>query len=114
MFFFIGGITPRIKKLEDQPHPCPACGRSTFYHVRIIHYLNLFFIPVAPVKKGPSFYLCENCGFESPEPTMPSDFYADEISSSWQNSSRSQVCPGCGRLSDREFNYCPYCGHPLK
>lgn len=113
MFFFVGGITPRLKKLTDQPLTCPHCGRASLYRVKIDHYLNLFFIPVAPVKKGQPFYLCENCGFQSPE-ASDKPFAAQDTAFSQPNSNGLKVCPGCGRLTEKEFYFCPYCGHPLK
>jgi len=114
MFFFVGGITPKLKKLNDQPLICPRCGLASLYQVEIDHYLNLFFIPVAPVKKGQPFYRCENCGWESPETSESFKPNASDQSPAPQNSTGSQVCPSCGRLADKEFYYCPYCGHSLK
>ncbi len=68
MFIFIGGITPRIKRLNEEPGICPNCGHSSLYRVRIDHYLNIFFIPLFPVKKGSPVYLCKKCGLELSEP----------------------------------------------
>jgi len=113
MFFFIGGITPKLKKLNDQPLICPRCGRSSLFQVRIDHYLNLFFIPVARVKSGPPFYLCENCGWESRETSASSGPLTSDPSFRPPSSTGPQVCPVCGRLVDKDFYYCPYCGHPL-
>lgn len=109
MFFFIGGITPKIKKLEDQPRICPFCGRLSLYRVQIDHYLNLFFIPIMAVKKGKPFFLCENCQHE----------FLEEPDSEARNQVNFQVnshkvCPDCGRLVEKDFSYCPYCGRSLK
>ncbi|MBC7363421.1 MAG: zinc ribbon domain-containing protein [Candidatus Aminicenantes bacterium] len=111
MFFFIGGITPKLKKLSEQPLVCPRCGRNSLFQVKIDHYLNLFFIPVARIKSSSPFYLCENCGWESPEPSGRFDSASFDQS---QSPSGKNVCQFCGRLVDKDFYYCPYCGHPLK
>lgn len=107
MFFFIGGISPRIKKLVELPGICPRCGLSTLYLVRLDHYLHLFFIPLFPVKKGRAVRLCENCGLEISEQdtwtSRPEDM----------NSRAAGTCPGCGRLLEPGFRFCPYCGRPL-
>ncbi|MGC9056803.1 MAG: zinc ribbon domain-containing protein [Candidatus Saccharicenans sp.] len=108
MFFFIGGISPKLKKLEDQARICPACGQSAVYQVRLNHYLMLFFIPIFPVKKGKPFFLCENCGHKFSEGETGSPSLEDYQARS------PRLCPNCGRLIDRGFRFCPYCGHPLK
>lgn len=108
MFFFVGGITPKIKKLDDQPRSCPLCGRLSLYRVRVDHYLNLFFIPLFAVKKGQSFFLCENCEQEFSEES-------GSVAGTFQGfrPHSPQVCPSCGRLVENDFRYCPYCGRSL-
>jgi len=108
MFFFIGGLTPKIKKLDDQPKICPRCGQASFYKVRIDSYLNLFFIPICPVKRGQPFYLCENCRLKSPE--SRESFSGQEQGFS---SSRPSFCPQCGQPVSPDFRFCPYCGQAL-
>ncbi|RFT16546.1 MAG: hypothetical protein OP8BY_1724 [Candidatus Saccharicenans subterraneus] len=107
MFFFIGGISPRIKKLDELPGICPRCGLSTLFRVRIDHYLNLFFIPLFPVKKGRPVKLCENCGLEISEhdtrPHRPEG----------RDSKATGTCPACGRHLEPGFRFCPYCGRSL-
>ena len=46
MFFVIGGISPKIKVIDDKPMLCPVCGLAQAYFKRIDYYLNLFFIPI--------------------------------------------------------------------
>lgn len=107
MFFFIGGISPRIKKLDELPGICPRCGLSTLFKVRIDHYLSLFFIPLFPVKKGRPVRLCENCGMEIPEPgTYPPRPVGQDFQ-------ETGTCPACGRHLSVSFRFCPYCGRPL-
>jgi len=109
MFFFIGGITPKIKKLEETPAVCPQCGLNTFYRVRIDHYLHLFFIPICPVKKGRPGQLCENCGLEIP---AAGSGYWPPAGGEFSGNKRLR-CPGCGRQLDSGFRFCPYCGKAL-
>ncbi|MCI4444483.1 MAG: zinc ribbon domain-containing protein [Candidatus Aminicenantes bacterium] len=108
MFFFIGGITPKIKKLEEEPKICPRCGRASLFKVRIDHYLVLFFIPVCPIKKGQPIFLCENCGLEISERSPGNFGIHQEFSSSTAN-----ICPACGHPLEKDFHFCPYCGRPL-
>ncbi|MGB4704788.1 MAG: zinc ribbon domain-containing protein [Candidatus Saccharicenans sp.] len=105
MFFFIGGITPKIKKVAELPESCPGCGQSSLYLVRIDHYLNLFFIPLFPVRKGKPFRLCEKCGLEMPDEAL-SQFEESKISF-------TGFCPGCGRTVRPEYRFCPFCGRSL-
>lgn len=107
MFFFIGGISPRIKRLDHLSLTCPRCGLNTLHRVRVDHYLNLFFIPVFPVKKGRPVFLCENCGLELLE---------EASGPAWSRSPGPQAegtCPGCGRMTQADFKFCPYCGRSL-
>ncbi|MGQ9800808.1 MAG: zinc ribbon domain-containing protein [Candidatus Saccharicenans sp.] len=110
MFFLIGGITPRIKKLEETPAVCPRCGLNTFYRVRIDHYLHLFFIPICPVKKSHPGQLCENCGLEIPATSPGSWTPAGEDSTG----NKKPLCPGCGRQLEFGYRFCPYCGRALR
>ncbi len=104
MFFFIGGISPRIKKLDDLPGICPRCGQAALRRVRVDHYLGLFFIPLFPVKKGRTVRLCENCGLEIPEDAPTQASYDTRLAG---------TCPGCGQKLAPEFRFCPYCGRSL-
>jgi predicted RNA-binding Zn-ribbon protein involved in translation (DUF1610 family) len=109
MFFFIGGITPKIKKLEEIPSVCPRCGLTTLYRIRIDHYLNLFFIPICPVKKGRPVQLCENCGLEIPAEVPAAWPAADQHFAG----NKGLRCRGCGRQLEPGFRFCPYCGQAL-
>ena len=104
MFFFIGGITPKVRKLDELPRVCLRCGHHSFFRIRIDHYLNLFFIPLFPVKKGKPFFSCENCGLESISETQdkPYDF-----------TRQNELCPDCGARLEKDFSFCPYCGRSL-
>ncbi len=107
MFFLIGGIAPRVKKLDEQAGICPRCGTAALYRARVDHYLSLFFIPLFPVSKGQPGLRCENCGLEMPEQNIRTGTTEE------QNSEAGPVCPGCHRPVASEFRFCPYCGRSL-
>lgn len=109
MFFFIGGIQPKTKTLDETPRLCPACGLAQARLKRIDHYLSLFFIPLFPVKKGEPLVICDRCGYAAPP---------DELQG---RPSRGPVsvpppvrrCPSCQQTLDPSFAYCPYCGRKV-
>jgi len=96
MFFFIGGIQPRTRRISNDPRPCPSCGYQTAYLKRVDNYLSLFFIPIFPVKRGDTVLICERCGA-----------IFDEKSRTTTGSFR---CRYCGRKLSEDFIFCPYCG----
>ncbi len=104
MFFFIGGITPKTKRLEDRPVRCPVCGLSQAYKIRVDQWLHLFFIPVFPVKRGQPFLFCERCNRQVDGQTGgPADGLRPD----------PNRCPSCGHAIERDFRYCPLCGQRL-
>lgn len=103
MFFFIAGVQPKTRRLEDHPRICPSCGLARAYLQRIDHYLSLFFIPLFPIKKGDPLLICERCGV-----------VADEMgrrvpTGGWEE----KRCPQCGQPVEPQFSFCPRCGHSL-
>ena len=100
--FLIGGVTPKIKVLDDTPRRCPVCGLHQAYYKRVDHYLNLFFIPILRVKKGEPFIMCDRC-----ERTVR-EF--DKAYESDPPVRQETTCRHCGSTLDRSFRYCPYCG----
>jgi RNA polymerase subunit RPABC4/transcription elongation factor Spt4 len=101
MFFFIAGIQPRTKAVDKTPRLCPVCGLQQAYLKRTDHYLSLFFIPLFPVKKGEPFLMCENCErvLHKKETKLETPLWKAE-----------NTCKSCGRVLERNFSYCPYCG----
>jgi transcription elongation factor Elf1 len=103
--FLIGGITPKMKILDNTPRRCPVCGLHQAYTKRVDHYFNLFFIPIVRVKKGEPFIMCERC-----ERTV-NEFDAKDGSD--RVDVAASKCPHCGKTVDESFTYCPYCGKPI-
>jgi len=103
MFFFIGGITPRITVLDDRPVLCPVCGLAQARYRRVDYYLNLFFIPLFRVRKGEPFLMCDHC--EQSVQDMGEDYHR-------MMRKEGADCPRCGRRLHPGFRFCPYCGRP--
>jgi rubrerythrin len=103
--FLIGGVTPKIKVLDNTPRRCPVCGLYQAYYKRLDHYFNLFFIPIVRVKKGEPFVMCERC-----ERTVH-DF--DKAYEGDRLDTKETTCRHCGKILDKSFRYCPYCGKPI-
>jgi ribosomal protein S14 len=102
--FLIAGIAPKTKVLDQNPRPCPVCGRVRAYYRRVDQYLSLFFIPVLRVKTGEPFLLCEPC-----EKTV-SEMKADYRTETDRTRHR---CRKCGRGLGEGFRFCPFCGTPI-
>lgn len=103
--FLIGGVTPKMKVLDNIPRRCPVCGLHQAYYKRVDHYFNLFFIPIVRVKKGEPFIMCERC-----ERTV-NEFEVEDRSD--RLDVEPSTCPHCGKTLDESFRYCPYCGKPV-
>jgi hypothetical protein len=103
MFFFIGGITPKTRRIDDQPRRCPVCGLNRAYQTRVDHWLHLFFIPVLPVKRGEAFVFCETCNRPVDAGTGPA---------APPRRLRSE-CPSCKYPAEEDFRFCPRCGRRL-
>lgn len=104
MFFLIGGITPKTRRIDEQPIRCANCGRNQAYRTRVDHWLHLFFIPVLPVRRGEPFVFCEHCRqpvdqIRGREPTTPTAGF--------------RQCPSCRKSVEERFRYCPHCGQRL-
>ncbi|GBC62789.1 zinc ribbon domain-containing protein [Desulfonema ishimotonii] len=101
MFFFIGGITPKVKILSKKPEICPVCGLAQAWYKRTDHYLNLFFIPVFRVRTGEPFLMCERCERSVHEMGAEYEEFLEK---------QDARCPHCNRSLHPEFKYCPHCG----
>jgi len=102
--FFIAGISPKIRQLDNNPRRCSACGLSRAYLRRMDHYLSLFFIPVLRVKKGEPFIICDRC--EQKASGLNAGYFTGTDPSQLR-------CPTCGSNVLSDFKYCPYCGKSI-
>ncbi len=108
MFFFIAGIQPKTKVLDDTPKMCPVCGLYRARLKRIDHYFSVFFIPIFRVKKGEPVLVCDLCG------PVSSDMASErEAVPSRMKTGREPICPSCGSKVQADFRFCPYCGQRL-
>jgi hypothetical protein len=101
--FFIAGVQPKTRRVDESPKRCPSCGLMQAYATRVDHYLSLFFIPLIRVKKGEQVLLCEHC-----QRPVEDDFRAPPRGGTPRGG--VVVCVACGKTFDGAFNYCPYCG----
>jgi rubrerythrin len=101
MFFLIAGIQQKTKVVDSAPQLCPICGLPQAWLKRTDHYLNIFFIPLFPVKRGEAFLVCENCERLQYRQGQEYDTGFREAASR---------CASCGRVMERSFSFCPYCG----
>jgi RNA polymerase subunit RPABC4/transcription elongation factor Spt4 len=104
-FFFIGGLQPKVKVLEETPRRCPRCGLHQAYLKRVDHYLSVFFIPVLKVKTGAPVLVCNRC--EQPVHDSGSD------RSQPQQPSATRLCRFCNRAFPADYTFCPVCGRRL-
>jgi len=89
--------------MDGDPRACPACGRMDLRLERTDHWLSLFFVPLAPVKKGRPLLVCGTCGGVFDETGR-------KVSPPGRGPAES--CRFCGRVLDGDFSYCPSCGTP--
>ncbi|NLD39187.1 MAG: zinc ribbon domain-containing protein [Desulfatiglans sp.] len=102
MFFFIGGIQPKITFVDNPPVLCPSCGLLRARYKRVDQYISLFFIPIIPIKRGDTFLFCERCGLQA-HGEKTGDIYGYN----------QPLCKNCGRTIKKDFIYCPFCGKSL-
>ncbi len=100
-FFFIGGVQPRVKVLDEKPRRCTRCGLFQAYLKRVDHYISVFFIPVLKVKTGEPVLVCDRC--ESPV----TGFKATPAPEA------GKACRFCKRDFPVEYVFCPACGRRL-
>jgi len=103
-FFFIGGVQPKVKVLDETPKRCPHCGLHQAYLKRVDHYISLFFIPVLKIKTGEPMLICDRCG----RPVSEAD-----PATSRQSPEPLKTCRFCKKDFPAEFAFCPICGRRL-
>ena len=100
-FFFIGGVQPKVKVLDEKPRRCPRCGLHQAYLKRVDHYISVFFIPVLKVKTGEPMLICDRC--QTP---------TSESGAAWPTES-VKFCRFCKKEFPGEYVFCPVCGRRL-
>jgi len=103
MFFLIGGLQPKTVLIERQTNLCPSCGHFELCKKRVDHYFSLFFIPLFPVKKGKPFLVCNKC----------QKVVEEKDTTSRGTDKEHKKCQNCGKYSQTDFSFCPYCGKLL-
>jgi ribosomal protein L37E len=101
MCFFIAGVQPKTRTLNNAPQRCPRCGLYQAYTQQVDHYISLFFIPLLRIKQGLPFLYCRRCG-QSVE--------SGPLHGEAAFGRSSPMCRQCGRSLEDQFEYCPYCG----
>lgn len=102
-FFFIGGVQPRTKVLDQKPRRCLHCGLNQARLKRVDHYLSVFFIPVLKVKTGEPMLICDRCeasvreSGSAPAPALEA----------------GKICRFCKKDFPAEYAFCPVCGRRL-
>jgi DNA-directed RNA polymerase subunit RPC12/RpoP len=104
MCFFIAGVQPKTRMLDNKPQRCPRCGLYQAYTQQVDHYISLFFIPLLRIKQGMPFLYCRRCG-QSVEPGS-----GQEVEAASFDRPSSPECKQCGHRLEGDFKYCPYCG----
>jgi RNA polymerase subunit RPABC4/transcription elongation factor Spt4 len=100
-FFFIAGISPKVKVLDEKPRRCPVCGLHQAYYKRVDHYLSVFFIPIFKVKTGEPAIRCDRC-----EQTVPE--FKPEPAAAVQG--EAKTCRFCSKDLSSGYTFCPHCG----
>jgi hypothetical protein len=115
--FLIFGISP-IKKPGNGTlrHHCPRCNDiRNFQENCIRNYLSLFFIPIIPISRTSSFYICPTCGYAA-MPEFINDFAHDTSQPEIDKNERVVIlCRRCDGpmfipLNERrQMVTCPHC-----
>ncbi|RBP42761.1 zinc ribbon domain-containing protein [Garciella nitratireducens] len=122
---FIAGISSKQKQLDfHQTMICPHCGQYGHYKVFMEYlYFSFFFLPL--FKWNKKYYVkssCCNCIYtiskelgscieRGENVTLKEEdlelFYDAGVNIAGK-------CPRCNKEIDLNYQYCPYCGTPLK
>jgi hypothetical protein len=100
-FFFIGGVQPKVKLMDEKPRRCPRCGLHQAYLKRVDHYISVFFVPVLKVKTGEPVLVCDRCETPVAESAIAPAPQA------------GKVCRFCQKNFPAEYLFCPACGRRL-
>jgi ssDNA-binding Zn-finger/Zn-ribbon topoisomerase 1 len=117
--FLIFGISP-LKKAGKQitRHHCPRCNDiRNFQENQIRNYLSFFFIPIIPISKSHSLFICPTCGYTTlPELVNEIPKFTNDLPSEFDKSGRvvilCQRCDGPMYIplkEQRQMVTCPHC-----
>lgn len=118
VFFFIGGVAPRVKSRLLAGVACPSCSRlGSITETRVDQVFSAFFVPLLTVKRGDAQQSCEACGWsssassaEAPPPTLPPprpQTRAPELPP-------PRCCSRCGAPAQGAWSYCAFCGGAVR
>ncbi|MGI6161832.1 MAG: zinc ribbon domain-containing protein [Christensenellales bacterium] len=120
--FFIGvfGVNDKEKEIKRfDPSACPCCGRlSSCTLIESFRCFHIYFLPLFKWKKRYTLaFGCCGCAYEA-DPDYAAELkYSDSVDISrlkkLEYTSKSGVCQSCGRQSEGNYAYCPYCGNRL-
>ncbi len=118
MFFFVGGVQPRLVVLEEGRR-CPSCGGTSARLQRADSYLSLFFVPLLRLKEGDAYLACPRCGYAGPPQEKAAGMRPGEEEGWLQarlegREEEPESCPRCGQPLQAGFRYCPHCGRRLR
>ena len=70
--FFVFGIGPKTKVIEQSQFLCPVCRtRSRYELTQQRHYFSIFFISLIPLSKAKGeFVKCLHCGTSMPSQVL--------------------------------------------
>lgn len=118
MFIFID-VVPLLKEIKNLQATCRKCGKNDSVKlVKSYQCLRLFFLPVW--KWDLHYYLIhENCGMqvEISEEDAILIQYKDKNPATCQAItvvSTQRSCANCGKILEKGYTYCPYCGQENK
>lgn len=117
--FFIGifGFGNRSNKISDIKFKCTGCMNEDFSLVELYNSFDIFFIPVFKTKKEyiiickkcKSMYKLKSSSIEKVLKTHSAE-YGDVDKIMYE----TYTCPRCGANVTGNYQFCPYCGEPLK
>jgi hypothetical protein len=122
MFFFVGGVTPRVAATPLPARTCPGCGRAGgLEERRVDHRLSLFLLPAITVHRGRPFLACGGCGWSALGAAGvgkgvgggESEEGGGATGAGGEGRRRLEACPHCGTALQEAWSFCPFCGAGL-
>ena len=118
--FFIMSVTEKCEQLNyHEVTECPVCGKFGAAEVYMTYScFSMFFLPL--VKFNRRYQVRMNCcgaGAALPKETgeairagggitVPPEVFDKMVKG-------KRTCPNCGFSTSEDYDFCPYCGHPM-